>query len=77
MKFVIARTARDRPSLMHKLSEEYEYLTSCGVDVTGWSRAYLAEPIPEVLCKRCGAILAVMGEGVVPKTRTRILHIVS
>jgi len=51
--FVIARTAKRRPTLMHILSANHSGHTICGVDISPWSRAYFEEPIPQVLCQRC------------------------
>ena len=51
--YVIARTARQRPTLMHILLKVNGFQTQCGADVHGWSRAYFTEPIPQVLCLRC------------------------
>lgn len=51
--YVIARTAKQRPSLMHLTSPLNRSQTMCGVVMVGWSRAYFREPIPQVMCKRC------------------------
>lgn len=51
--WVIARTATGRPTLMHQLEEDYGDRSSCGLDVTQWSRAYKAEPIKEIACIKC------------------------
>lgn len=62
MMYIIARTAKQRPTLMHKLSPRIfhegtagQNMTVCGIDIRGWSRAYFTEAIPQVLCKKCGA----------------------
>lgn len=52
MNYILARTASGRPSLMHKLGTANR--TLCGLDITLWSRAYLATPISQILCKKCG-----------------------
>lgn len=52
--FILARTAKGRPTLMHQLEEDFGDVTSCGLDVTQWSRAYKAYPIKEILRKKCG-----------------------
>lgn len=51
--YVIARTARQRPTLMHRVMSSNPHATACGVQIVGWSRAYFTEPIPQVLCLRC------------------------
>ena len=55
--YVIARTARQRPTLMHRVNDRglpaSLNTTACGVRIDGWSRAYFTEPIPQVLCLRC------------------------
>lgn len=52
--YVIARTFKKRPTLMHIISDyQGSYLTVCGVVMEGWSRAYFDQPIPQVLCLRC------------------------
>ena len=56
--YVIARTAKQRPSLMHIASPFNRSQTLCGVVMLGWSRAYFHEPIPQVLCKRCAKVPA-------------------
>lgn len=53
--FVIARTRRKRPSLMHKLDPDRARTTLCGIDLAGWSCAYFNEVIPQVECLRCKA----------------------
>lgn len=50
--FVIARNHLGRPTLMHRLISNQTRMTACGVDTSGWSRAYAKEPIEELLCKR-------------------------
>lgn len=52
--FIIARTSKGRPTLMHALNERYGEKTMCGLEVESWSRAYKAEPIKEILCVKCG-----------------------
>lgn len=53
-QWVIARTARKRPTLMHLVADGGK--TACGSDLTGWSRAYFDAPIPQVTCIRCKAM---------------------
>jgi len=53
VRFVIARTARRRPTLQHRISEGDPTRTTCGLDLLPWSRAYQALPIPQVLCMKC------------------------
>lgn len=53
-QFILARTSKGRPTLMHALGEHYGDKTVCGLEVTNWSRAYKAEPIKEILCVKCG-----------------------
>jgi hypothetical protein len=51
--YVIARNEHGRPTLQHKLSPGTSSLLSCSTqDISQWSRAYQAEPIPEVLCRK-------------------------
>lgn len=54
--FVVARNAHGRPTLQHKLIDRRTSMTACGRDISGWSRAYSAEPIQPILCKHdnCG-----------------------
>ena len=52
MTYVLARTAGGRPALQHK-TDDHD-VTLCGLDITGWSRAYTRTPIKEILCKKCG-----------------------
>lgn len=56
-KFVVARTARKRPTLMHALNPERPGYTLCGVDIAAWSRAYFDAPIPQIECLRCKGVL--------------------
>jgi hypothetical protein len=51
MAFVVARTAGGRPSLMHETTDLD--VTTCGLDISKWSRAYRAHPIKEILCRKC------------------------
>jgi len=54
--WVVARTARKRPTLMHLLDPNRPGLTVCGVDVSGWSRAYFEMPIPQIECLNCKGV---------------------
>lgn len=58
MTYVIARTASKRPTLQHKLASDSVWpdSTECGLDITKWSRAYQAEPITEILCRKCARV---------------------
>jgi hypothetical protein len=56
MPFVVARTASKRPSLQHFTPDHDK--TLCGMDITVWSRAYMPEPIREILCVKCLKSLA-------------------
>ena len=51
--WILARTSKGRPTLMHHLGEDYGDETSCGLDVTQWSRAYRKVVIKEIACKKC------------------------
>lgn len=51
--WILARTSNGRPTLMHHLEEDYGDKTSCGLEVTTWSRAYRARPIKEIACIKC------------------------
>lgn len=53
MTFVMARTAAKRPTLQHILHDDSFTLTLCGVTARGWSRVYMDDPIPILLCRRC------------------------
>lgn len=53
--WVIARNARSRPTLCHRLNATGR-LTVCGQDISPWSRSYLSEPITAVMCKRCASL---------------------
>lgn len=54
--WVVARTARKRPTLMHMLDPDRAGYTVCGVEVSGWSRAYFDAPIPQIECLRCKGV---------------------
>lgn len=57
MLYVIARTAKHRPTLMHIVGQSGQSnYTECGVFISGWSRAYFDAPIPQVLCLRCQGV---------------------
>ena len=51
--YVIARTAARRPTLQHILTPGET--TACGLDVSGWTRAYQRERIGQIACLRCAA----------------------
>ena len=58
IRYVIARGANKRPTLQHLLRMEgsngiASFMTACGREIAGWSRAYQEEAIPEVLCLYC------------------------
>lgn len=55
--FIIGRSAKGRAGLMHEVhpNPEIPAHTLCGRDMSTGSRAYLHEPILEVLCLRCMA----------------------
>jgi hypothetical protein len=53
--YVLARNGSGRPTLQHKTSLLYP-TTSCGIDISGWSRSYSKKPIPEILCRKCGKL---------------------
>lgn len=57
MRFMVARTGSGRPSLMHAIHIDDFSTTTCGLDVSRWSRFYVERAIPQVLCKRCARIL--------------------
>lgn len=54
MTFILARTGSGRPSLQHVLDLEDLDRSSCGLDISIWSRAYMRDAIPQILCKKCG-----------------------
>lgn len=51
--YVIARTRKGRPTLMHKRAAKTFGMTACGIEMTGWSRIYMATPILGFFCKKC------------------------
>lgn len=51
--FVVARSASGRATLMHRIGNVELMVTACGLDINVWSRAYLSEKIPQIMCKRC------------------------
>lgn len=51
MRWIVARSASKRPTLMHMLVSFDR--TACGLDIRGWSRAYLEVPIPQIVCLHC------------------------
>ncbi len=53
MSFVVARTRRGRPTLMHELVQGSATFTLCGLSVIEWSRAYFDNTIPQIQCIRC------------------------
>lgn len=55
--YVVARSFTKRPTLMHVLNASHPDRTLCNVDLTRWSRAYLDEVIPQILCTRCATIV--------------------
>ena len=57
-RFVIARTARHRPTLQHRVSDNDTGHTACGLDIRPWSRAYQELPIPQVICMKCEKVKA-------------------
>lgn len=50
--YVIARNGHGRAMLQHKLIDG-SIITLCGRDMSEWSRTYMHEPLPVILCKRC------------------------
>jgi hypothetical protein len=50
--YCVARNASGRPTVQHKLPEGVASITCCGVEITGWSRAYMNFRIEELLCRR-------------------------
>lgn len=56
MPYVVARTMSKRPSLQHFTSDLD--MTSCGIDISLWSRAYMKTEIKEILCLKCRKSLA-------------------
>lgn len=51
MAYVVARTGAGRPSLQHHTEDMTK--TTCGLDISVWSRAYMKSPIKEILCRKC------------------------
>lgn len=51
--YVVARNAKGRPMLMHEVRGKRTYITTCGLDISPWSRAYFHEPITTILCLKC------------------------
>lgn len=56
MPYVVARTMSKRPSLQHFTPDHDK--TACGIDISGWSRAYMKTEIKEILCLKCKKSLA-------------------
>lgn len=54
-RYVIARTARNRPTLQHKVGPSSR-IALCGVSLTGWSLYYSDRKFGPLLCKRCERI---------------------
>lgn len=51
--FILAPNRTGRPTLMHKRDRKSFRYTACGVEMSGWSRVYMAQPILEILCRKC------------------------
>ena len=51
--FIISRNATGRSTLMH-LIELPGYITRCGIDTSGWSKAYMPQPITATRWPKCG-----------------------
>lgn len=50
--YVVARNSSGRPVLQHKLIDGQATHTSCGQDVTPWSRQYTHIRLEAILCLR-------------------------
>jgi hypothetical protein len=55
MPYVVARTMSKRPSLQHFTSDHDQ--TACGLDIRGWSRAYMKVEIREIFCLKCRRVM--------------------
>lgn len=53
-QFVMARNAKGRPTLMHKVGRS-RGITLCGLDIRAWSRVWMNDYIEVLMCKRCKA----------------------
>ena len=53
--YIMARSARNRPTLQHRLAFQYngDVTTLCGQDTSAWSKAYFAKAIDQLICRRC------------------------
>jgi hypothetical protein len=51
--YVLARTARSRPTLQHRLDGFQASFTHCGLDLTGWSRSFTTTRIDVIMCRKC------------------------
>lgn len=54
VKYVVARSHTGRATLQHKVSTQDINWTSCGYDISPWSRHYMSERIEVILCKKPG-----------------------
>lgn len=54
--YVMARTAKKRPTLQHVVRNPGMTLTVCGTDISSWSRVWQRKQIPILLCRRCARI---------------------
>jgi hypothetical protein len=54
--YVAARGPRGGALLIHLVRGRRTHKTVCGRDLTGWSREYVASPIPILFCKACSRI---------------------
>lgn len=55
MPYVVARTMSKRPSLQH-FTQDHDQ-TACGLDIRGWSRAYMKVEIKEIFCLKCRRVM--------------------
>ena len=53
-EYVIARTARKKPTVQHKISGTSAHYTVCGLDIRKWPwRYYQVEQMGAMVCHRC------------------------
>ena len=55
MKYVIARTFKRRPTLMHTVDPFNPGQALCGHSLLTWSRSYFDRPIDNLHCLRCAS----------------------
>ncbi len=52
-RYVIARTASKKPTLMHQINPQDTNMTVCGWDMSAWSLVYFEKAFDVLMCRRC------------------------